>query len=261
MQRGIPPSLFGLYSLFFFCLFWISVSIELVCVCFFFSLNVSFPLPFCNPNSKIVGTVLNVKTAWNPLQANSFMLYEVFWVHVYEHCYLASSSLEIDWAFSRMFYDTITCYQWTRLPIECSKQVFWEHSAMFKVCCYPCPNLSEKCCGMEFRTSIYLQKSIKVRRWIITYIVFVLFSIKFLSKRIGTFLFYLFHTMQPFGIQGCTPSPYYQLFLMLQLSLELSHNKATSALTLCCEPWSVSRNGATRAVSVEAMYHPLFTVR
>ena len=70
-----------------------------------------------------------------------------------------------------MFYDTITCYQWTSLPIECSKQVFL------------------------------------LRRWNITYIVFVLFSIEFLSKRIGTFYFICFIQCNVLGFRDVLPLP------------------------------------------------------
>ena len=35
---------------------------------------------------------------------------------------------------------TLPCFQWTCLPVECSNQVFFEHSSTFPVFCCPCPS-------------------------------------------------------------------------------------------------------------------------
>ena len=47
--------------------------------------------------------------------------------------------------------DTSTCYQWTCLPVEFSKQMFLEHSTFFPVFCCPCPNLFELCCWHQIQ--------------------------------------------------------------------------------------------------------------
>ena len=36
--------------------------------------------------------------------------------------------------------DSFTCYRWACLPVECSKQVIFEHSTTLQVFCCPCPD-------------------------------------------------------------------------------------------------------------------------
>ena len=55
-------------------------------------------------------------------------------------------------------HDTITCYQSTCLPAECSRQVFMEHSTTFTVFCCSCINLFETCKHI----GINLQKSMNL---------------------------------------------------------------------------------------------------
>lgn len=54
---------------------------------------------------------------------------------------------------------TLTCFQLIRSPVECSKQMFFEHSSTFSVFCCPCLSFFEMCCRHPFQNEqIFAQK-------------------------------------------------------------------------------------------------------
>ena len=52
---------------------------------------------------------------------------------------------------------TLSCFQLTCSPVECSKQ-FFESSSTFPVFCCPCPSFFGTRCGHQFKMSKYMQK-------------------------------------------------------------------------------------------------------
>lgn len=81
-------------------------------------------------------------------------------------------------------HDDITCYQQTFLPNKCSKQLFLENSTTFPVFCCTCTNLFQMC---------FCRKILKKYRFTKMYdkiVVFVLFSVDYISNRIALYFIY-----------------------------------------------------------------------
>ena len=98
-------------------------------------------------------------------------------------------------------HDTITCYQWTCLPVECSKQVFLEHFVV------PVPARLKCVAGIKFRISIYLQTWNMLMRYNIRCTVSVLLYVKKDYEVISFCFIYVLHSMPTFlWNQSCTVS-------------------------------------------------------
>lgn len=78
-------------------------------------------------------------------------------------------------------------------PRNVLNRCLWSIPQLVRCFCFLCPSLLEMCTGSIF-VSMWFQKSMKLRRWNIKYIVFVLFSIEYISrkrKKMATFCFFL----------------------------------------------------------------------
>ena len=95
------------------------------------------------------------------------------------------------------------CYQLTCLPVECSRQVFFEHSTVFPIFCCSCPNFFGMCCWHQpdiwHVFQIKNKKTIKLISLNIKYLVFLLYSVrsKMVCKSLYPF-FHLFYTVSVF---------------------------------------------------------------
>lgn len=128
-----------------------------------------FAFPICNTTRQIPGLVCHDKTLQQWQSEMRYLMFKminfIFFLQTFTH-------LEFD---THLF------------PVQCSKQVFFEHSSTFPVSFCPCPSFFGTCCRHQTQNEwIFAKKNPKKFSSLnMKYLVFVVYSFGYRLKRIS----------------------------------------------------------------------------